>query len=265
VINSKAQTIEDSKRKQRRWLLWRACLSALLSIPLAGICTYSAESNEPDVVLFGRIIREISFSSDLPLDHSHFDSRLGIKPGDLLTRTGVKGAIQSLYESGRFSQVVVDASPTGDYANICFRVRHNYYFNKFSISGNVDLKQRSLWELVSLPIGQRFTPQKLEESRGEVLRFMRDRGFYLAEIKAQTAADEKTRQVDTVFEVKPGTLATIRSVDVKGVPSPGSEELRYRLGFRKGRIFDRSRLNTRLENLRKYFTDKGYLAAVAEV
>jgi outer membrane protein assembly factor BamA len=80
-----------------------------LLILIAFLCNtagpLSAESSSPDRVpsdLFGKIIQRIEFSSDLPLNRSHYDPYIGIKPGEELTRTGVKRAIQFLYESGRF-------------------------------------------------------------------------------------------------------------------------------------------------------------------
>jgi outer membrane protein insertion porin family len=244
---------------------WRSVLYLLLYALFAHRGGQAAESDEPDPELFGKRIGQISFSSDLSLDRSHYDPYLGIKSGDLLTRTGVKTAIQSLYESGRFSRIFVNASPSGELVDIRFNLRHNYYFNKFSIEGDIKLNGRSLWELVSLPIGQRFTKEKLEDSKRDVLKFIREKGYYRAKIEAEIIPDERKRQVDTIFKVQPGRRATIRSIEVKGVPAQGSEGLVSRFGFRKGKEFDRSRLNARLENLRKYFIQRGYLAAVAQV
>jgi outer membrane protein insertion porin family len=265
VSNSKTQSLKDANRIQTIGRFWIAAMVTLLCLRGVGICVHAAENGEPDSELFGRTIHEISYSSDRPLDRAHFDPFLGLKPGDVLTRTGVKTAIQSLYESGRFSRIVVDAFPAGDSVDLRFNLRLNDYFNKFAIEGGVDLKGRSLWELVSLPIGQRFTEEKLEDSRQEVLKFMRERGYYLAQVEAQTKRDEKMRQIDTVFVVRPGTLATIRSIEINGVPSPGSEDLKKKFGIRKGRKFDRARLNSRLGILRRYFLRRGYLAAVAEI
>lgn len=249
----------------RRLSLWSAVFCLLLFAAHICACFGDENPSEPDAALFGKVISEISYSSDLPLNRSHYDSRLGIKTGDILTRTAVKKAIQSLHESGRFSQIVVDAASGSDGVNICFRLRHNYYFNRFTLEGDVDLGQRSLWEILELPVGQRFTPDRLEKARLEVLEFMRRRGFYLAQVTARTHADEKTRQVDTVFAVKTGVRASVRSVEIKGVPPGREHELRKKFGFREGAKYDRIRLNARMESLRKYFTDKGYLAAVAEV
>jgi outer membrane protein insertion porin family len=247
----------------------RSCKTSLVLLLLYTSCpALSAEPVEsaiPESGLFGKTIRSITLTSDLPLDRSHYDPFLGIKSGDSLTRTGVKGAIQFLYECGRFSHISVDTAPEGDGVKLQFILRQNYYFNKFSIEGDVDLKGRSLWEWVSLPIGQRFTEEKLEESRRAVLEFMVDRGFYSAQIKARTSTNEKDRQVDTVFEVQTGMLATIRSIEVTGMPSLGAEELLHKFGFKKGRKYDRSRLNARLDNVRKHFLKKGFLAAVAQV
>jgi outer membrane protein insertion porin family len=250
-------------------VLLRSCKTALVFLLLYALCPalYAgpAESTIPDSALFGKAIRSITFSSDLPLDRSHYDPYLGIRPGDVLTRTGVKGAIQFLYACGRFSHVSVDAVPDGDAVDIQFILRHNYYFNKFSVEGDVDLKGRSLWEWVILPIGQRFTEEKLEESRQAVLGFMVERGFYRAQVKARTSSDVGDRQVDTIFEVQPGVMATIRSIEVTGIPSLGAEELLHNFGFKKGRKYDRSRLNARRDNVRKHFLKKGFLAAVAQV
>ncbi len=224
---------------------------------------YAEELSNPKSALFGKTIRHIDY--DTTLDRSHFDPYLGIKPGAMLTQTAVKEAIQFLYDSGRFSQITVEAFPDGEEVKLLFKLRDNYYFNRFSITGKVDLKGRSLLDLVSLPVGQRFTNEKLEESRHAVLKFLNERGFYLAKAIARPVMDNKTRYVNTVFDVNAGKLATIRSIEVPGVPSPENKDVLEKFGYKKGSKYDRSRLNGRVENLRKYFIKKGYLAAIPQI
>jgi outer membrane protein insertion porin family len=226
---------------------------------------YAQEQSHQKSALFGKTIRSIDFDADLPIERSHIEPFLGTKAGEMLTRTGIKEAIQFLYETGRFAQVEVEAFPEGEGVSLRFKLLHNYYFNNFSFEGNLDLKGRSLWEWVSLPIGQRFTVGQLEESRLAVLKFLEERGFYHAQVKARPVLDEKVRQVDTVFEVNTGKLAAIRSIEISGVPSPESDVVLDKFGYRKGSKYDRSRLNGRVENLRNYFIKKGYLAAVPRI
>ena len=174
----------------------------------------------------------------------------------MLTRTAIKEAIQFLYETGRFARVEVEAFPEGERVNLRFNLLYNYYFNKFSIEGKLDLKGRSLWEWVSLPVGQRFTAGQLEESRLGVLKLLREKGFYLAQVRARPELDERNRQVNTVFEVDVGELASIRSIEIAGVPFPESEAALDKFGYKKGSKYDRSLLSGRVENLRTYFLKK---------
>ena len=181
---------------------------------------YSATG--PDESYFGKKIRSIEYSIEPSLNRTHYDPYLGLRPGDLLTRSGLKRGIQSLYDSGRFSSVAVDAVTEGDGIILSFKLQHNYYFNNFSLEGNVDLKGRALWEWVSLPVGKRYTEAGLEESRRMVLAFMKKRGFYLAQVEARTIRDDKFRQVDVVFDVTPGELARIGSIKIQSFDGAGA-------------------------------------------
>ncbi len=215
-----------------------------------------------DPQAFGKVILQIQYSAEPSLELSHYDLR--IKAGDVLSRALLKDAIQSLYNSGRFSEIAVDASEEGDGVRLRFDLRYNYYFNLFSLEGDVNLGGRSLWEVVALPTGERFTTEKLEQSRKAVLEYIHDRGYFLAKVEAVPRPDANLRQVDTVFKVQSGALATIRVVEIQGVPERDVRDIRERLGLKPGDRFDRGRLRRRLENLKNYFLKQGYLAAVAQ-
>ncbi len=211
---------------------------------------------------FGKVIRQIDYSADPPLELSHYD--LPIKAGEVLTHTILKNAIQALYNSGRFSRITVDAVAEENGVRLRFDLRYNYYFNFFSLDGKLDLGGRSLWEVVPLPVGERFTDEKLEQARDSVQEYLHDRGYFLAKVEAVPKRDEKLRQVDTVFRVEPGVLAGIRSIEVQGVPEQDIRVIRERLGLKAGDKFDRRRLRRRMESLKDYFLKRGYLAAVAQ-
>jgi outer membrane protein insertion porin family len=249
--------------RRRRFLPWFFILIGFVTLSVAAGQTPPEEDSGES--LFGKPIANIDYSSDYYFDRNHYDPYIGIRPGDLLTRSALKGAIQALHDSGRFSSIVVYAAAEADGVGIRFELKQNYYFNKFSLKGDVDLEGHSLWELVSLPVGLRFTEERLKESVQTVRDFMKDRGFYLAQIRTVTAWDEKNRQVNVVMDVQPGELAVISSIEIQGVPEGDSGELLERFGYREGKKFDRSRLADRKESLRKHFTDKGYLAAVVDV
>ena len=225
----------------------------------------SANSFEDDSVYFGKVIRSIHYDGDRPIDPSHYEPYLGIRPGDVLTRTVLKSAIQSLYETGRFSSIVVDAVLQEGGVTIRFKVRLNYYFNEFSVEGKVDLNGRSASEVMSLPVGERFTSDKLEEARQTMLKYLHDRGFYLARVQVRTKLSESNRQVNTTFEVESGKLATIASIEVRGVPPADAPKILDVLDLEKGKKYDRDHVRRQLEDLKKHFLKRGYLGAAATI
>ena len=237
----------------------------LLCLALCFLSGVAVPSENVDASFWGKPVQRIEYSSDLPLNRTQYDSHIGIRPGDALTRTAVKNAIRYLYDSSRFSHIAVEAFPEGDTVSLQFNLRNNYYFNRFSIRGNIDLKGRYLWEWVTLPTGQPFNEQKLEEARQGVATFFRERGFYLVQVQCQTEQRDTDRQIDVLFDVHPGRLARVHSVEITGIPSTRMKEISGKFGFREGKTYDRSRLSGRLENLRKYFLDQGYLAATADL
>ncbi len=214
--------------------------------------------------LLGRAIRAIEYHADQPLDRSHFDALIGLKPGDNLTRTGVKRALQALYDTGRFSTIAADASPDAEGVKLRFLLEVNYYFNRFAINGPLDLRGRAPWDVMPLPVGERFTEKRLEEARQTVLKYLKEQGYFQPEVKARTESDTKKRQVDTYFDVRPGRLAAVRSVTITGVPAFEEKELRRSLGVSQGRKYNRRRALRRLDSIRESFAKRGYLAALAE-
>lgn len=224
----------------------------------------AASPSDLDSQAFGKVIHSIAYSADGPLERSHYDSYLGIKPGDTLTRVGIKNAIQALYDSGRFSQVAVDAVPEESGVQVRFNLLYNFYFNSFTVEGDVDLGGRFLSEVVPLPTGERLTKERLDQARKAILSYLRERGYYLAKVEAVTVPSEHFHQIDTVFKVEPGALATIRSIEIQGVSKQDIDTISKKLVFKQGDKFDRRRLGRRMDNLRSYFLSRGYLAAVAQ-
>jgi outer membrane protein assembly complex protein YaeT len=222
-----------------------------------------ANSFADDAVYFGKVVRSIHYDADTPIDPSHYDPYLGIRPGDVLTRTTLKAAIQSLYDTGRFSNIVVDAVLEEGGVILHFKLRLNYYFNEFSVEGKVDLNGRSPSEVMSLPVGERFTSDKLEEARQTMLKYMHDRGFFLASVQARTKPVESNRQVNTTFEVESGKLATIASIEVRGVPPADAPKILDILDLAKGKKYDREHVRRQMESLKKHFLKRGFLGAAA--
>ncbi len=214
---------------------------------------------------FGGVIRAVDYDADGPLVRDHYDPMIGLKPGDVLTRTGVRSAIQRLYDTHRFSSIAVDAVPMAEGVQVILRLRFSYYFNDFSVRGDLDMAGRTLTDLVGLPVGERFTRDRLEESRKAVIEFLREQGFYQAKVGLQTQLDHAEFQVSTTFEIRTGQRARLGSLNIHGLPANEVYAIRQRLSLKQGKEFSRRRLQERLESLRSYLIQRGYLGARPEI
>ncbi len=238
----------------------RAFFVTLLLFGLVPLVPGSLQAQD-ETSFYGRPISRIDYRADRPLEKSHFDSLIGLKPGDLLTHTALKRAMQVLYDTGNFSEIAADASQESAGVHLIFDLRLVYYFNLFTIEGDIDFGGRAPAEVLSLPVGEPYSDARLGESRLALEKYLKDQGLYQAQVREQVFRDEAARQVDTTFEVTPGELARIRSVDISGVPRAEEATVREKLGFRPGEKFKRSRLRRRISALRQYFISRGFLTA----
>jgi outer membrane protein insertion porin family len=210
---------------------------------------------------YGKVIRSIDYQSEEPVERAHLDPLLGLKPGDTLSRTTLKQAIQALFDTGRFSQIVVDARPQDTGIQLLFNLRLNLYFNHFIVEGDTGLRRRAPSEAMSLPVGQRFTPQRLQATRQTVLDYLHDRGYLRAQVDARTDVDKMNRQVDVTLTVRMGPQAKIRSVEVSGVPPAEEKAVMDRFSLKAGQLYRRERINQCIEKVKAYLLKRGYLAA----
>jgi len=215
--------------------------------------------------LFGAVIRSIEYSADAPLDRADYDSLIGLKPGDTLTRTGIRNAIQAFYDTELFASVVVDADRAEDGVHLIFRLRQTYFFNEFNVEGDLDLEGRSLTEILRLPVGERYAQEKLQDAQQAVARVVEDRGYYLAQVQTRTKVNHATFQVDTIFVVQTGQQATLGSYRIQGVPDAEITPIRKRLKLKEGKKYSHRKVASQLEGLKKYLVGRGYLAATPEI
>jgi outer membrane protein insertion porin family len=241
----------------RRILPSIPCLLSLLLFEAAAL------PSEPAAQYFGKAIRRIDYQSDTPLQRDRYDGVIGLKPGALLTHTALKAALQALYDSGRFSMIAAEVVPEESGIVLIFSLRLHYYFDTFRVEGKAPLRGRSPSAVITLPVGEHFSEEKLDEARKAVERYLIEQGYFQPQVGVRIERDLITRQVETTFEVNPGELATVRSVDIRGVPRGEDEVIRQKLGFKPGDKYRRNRMRRRMDKLKEYFVQRGFLAAVA--
>ncbi len=201
-------------------------------------------------------------------------SLLNVARGAEYRAVQVRESLQSLFASGLVSNARVEVSetcsPQRD-ANRPFCVRFVIQRQvkvgevKIGLHAGVDSpisedEMRS--RLNMLEPGSRLSEQVLKSNADLIQAYLRDKGFYRAEVNYTQARDPNdptgTRQT-VLFDIEPGEQARVEAfnVDVKGFDA---SEVRPKLKLQPGTPFTRSALGEDVDRVRQAIIAKGFLA-----
>lgn len=179
-----------------------------------------------------------------------------IVPGAVLTRQGIRAAIQTLYDRGGYSRIEVEARPVSDSSTeILFHLDDPYFFGTVRIEPR-GLLERPLSGYLTLPYGQRFSRNRLDAIVEEVGGLLEAEGFFGAELGATYTQNVETRLATSVIQVAVGPAARVGEIRFNGGEQTFTDsELRdaFDVGF--GDRFTAERVRIGEDRLRTLFAD----------
>ncbi len=243
------------------------CLGSLASAPRAG----AQLSSTPDPLSLPTAASPMQLSkvSRLTIEgNKAADTRLilrtsGLAEGEVATPTRIRGAINSLYALGLFSQITVieSADSTGGRALI-LRVTENPRITAIDWKGYKKLGEEDLKSKIDLRAGQLLTRRKLFDAKRAIEAAYRDQGFASASVlpEVKTEADGTAR---LQFTIEEGSKVKIEGVDFTGNESFPASELRGKITLRKNSLFHRKRytaerLKEDEEKLLEFYRNHGH-------
>jgi len=158
----------------------------------------------------GRLIASISYEPESqPYTRSQLERLNPVKSGDRFASEAISAAIETLFDSGRFEDVAVDAvlTPAGE-VNLTFRTVPAWFIGGVSVTGAVDPpSDGQLITAAKLELGQPFTEDYLIEATRNILTSLRDNGLYRATVEPRFTYDPLTQQVQIEFRINHGQRA----------------------------------------------------------
>ena len=180
-------------------LLWSVCL------PCATGQSLSLEDKYE-----GRRIASISYEPESqPYTRLQLERLNPVKAGDRFASEAVSAAIETLFDSGRFEDIAVDAAltPAGE-VNLTFRTVPAWFIGGVSVTGAADPpSDGQLITAAKLELGQSFTEDYLIDATRNILASLRNNGFYRATVEPRFSYDPLTQQVQIDFRIAHGQRA----------------------------------------------------------
>ena len=235
-------------------------LTTFLLLALAA----SADAQSPNTYL-GKTISAVAIRGgdlDIPPDREKQHLERLPKPGDRLTRTALRKAVQSLYSTLEFSDVRVDAEPDGDRVKLTFVTSTNLFIGALKLEGAPRPPTESqLINATKLEMGRLFSQDQLDTAVANMQRVLADNGYYKSEIHPEIEQKLTDKLMNVTFHVMPGPQARVGVVAFSGNTGFSELELHQIAKMRKGDKVSTALLNRALTRLRKKFQKQNRLEA----
>ena len=201
----------------------------------------SASTQSSAVDFEGRTIGRIEFDPpNQPLPQSELERLLPFHVGSTLERAEIRAAIQSLYQTGRFSDIAIDAQLEGAPANglVALRIATQpaFFVSLVTIAAVPEPPDKvQLNAATKLELGARFNATDVERATSNLMDRLRANGLYQAKITSSIDRRPATEEVDIHFDVDAGNRAHFDGVQLSGnfMKSPESiiHETRWKRGL----------------------------------
>lgn len=191
---------------------------------------------------------------------------LPVQAGDLMSDEKATQAIKSLYNTGFFKDVRIEAD--GDI--LVVTVQERSAIAKIDFSGNKSFPSDKMTEglkQIGISEGLIFDKAQLDRAEQEIKRQYLSQGKYGATVKTVVSPLERNR-VAVRFEIEEGVVAKIRDINIVGNTAYTTEDLRaefllttpnWMSWWNKDDQYSKQKLTADLETLKSFYMNQGYL------
>ncbi|MEQ1599132.1 MAG: outer membrane protein assembly factor BamA [Methylotenera sp.] len=191
---------------------------------------------------------------------------LPVQAGDVMSDEKATQAIKSLYNTGFFKDVRVEAD--GDV--LVVTVQERSAIAKIDFSGNKSFPSDKMTEglkQIGISEGLIFDKSQLDRAEQEIKRQYLAQGKYGATVKTVVSPLERNR-VAVRFEIEEGVVAKIRDINIVGNNAYTTDDLRaefllttpnWMSWWNKDDQYSKQKLTADLETLKSFYMNQGYL------
>jgi outer membrane protein assembly complex protein YaeT len=158
----------------------------------------------------GQRIVDVQFDpAPAPLSSQDLARMMAVKKDAPYRAEDVAATIDSLYASGRFEDIQVDAEPSGDGVVVRFLTKLNFFSGHIEITGKVSNPpdRGLLISTTQLSLGSKYRDPQLTSAEEDLKKLLEANGLYEASVQPQVTRDARTQTVNFTFHLKPGKRA----------------------------------------------------------
>ena len=214
----------------------------------------------------GLRIEQVEFPGVEPDDTARLLAATPLKTGETLTREILHDAIQSLFATGRFADIQVEAEHAPPGVTLRFLTVPNYFVGQVAADGvSSNPTPNQLISASRLQLGELYTRDKLDRSLAGIQRALEDNGFHNSKVTSSEERNEQQRQVDIAFHVNPGPRAVVGQITLQGDAGYSKDQIEDIGKFHSGDPIISARLARALQRIRAKYRKQDRLLAQVSV
>ena len=189
--------------------------------------------------------------------------------GEKYSAVKVRDAIQALYNTEKIVSASVERTEAGQNSlDLRFVIKRKVRAEKIDIligdsTGKSVTEQQLLLRLNLLNPGTAITDQTLRNNADLILDYLRERGYFKAEVTYTTRPLQSETQVAVTFLVTLNAQATVENFNIN-IAGFNAAKVREKLELKAGEPFSRRRLTEDLDKVRAALREEKFLAPELE-
>lgn len=205
-------------------------------------------------------VGEISIRADGPVDEEFVRSLIEITPNnDVLTISRIRKAIELLYETGNFTNVLVDANMENDHVHLTFILRLVYRFEYIHLKGTTGISNYKIMKRVRLRKLEPFAPEKVLKGRMDILDVLHENGYYQAEVTPDVLLHRTSKRAEVTYTIKAGAPAIVGTVEFIGDSFFSSVSLLKVMDSKPGKRYREYQFTRDQERIEAIYDRNGFL------
>jgi outer membrane protein assembly factor BamA len=210
----------------------------------------------------GQNVARVTFAG---VDQSMIDplpKKLPLQPGQPLDPAKVRESLRSLYATGLYRTIEVDALPSTDGLTVLFTGQRKLFVGRITIDGvNNDNLLAQLTGSTKLNPGTIYSDTKLLATDDLLKQALEDNGYYEGKISRTMDTDQINGLVNVHYDIQPGPVARVGNITVDGDTTLTLKQFRRKAGLRHNSRVGRNTVSSALSSLQKLYQKQQRLAA----
>ncbi len=212
----------------------------------------------------GRVVRQIQFRGLAGTDSTMLRRLLPIRENEPLTREELQQSLRTLYATGLFATLEVEADPVSDGIALTYVAKENYFNGQIRVWGLKDNGSPRPGDLINatrLDLGELFSEDEVQSGLARMKKVLADYGYYVATVTYQLTQHEDTRQMDITFLLDQGPVARVGAVKIHDDTGIDPATVQKITKLKSGAKVSNEHLSRAMERLRNYYQKNDHLEA----